>query len=81
MDAVAIDPDALRDTVQGVPGVIEVRSARSRHVGTHAEVDVVVSVDGDLTTAAAHEIADAIEDAIRAAFPAGQIAVHVEPHA
>lgn len=80
VDTAAIQPTELRATVDSVDGVLEVRTARSRHTGSSPAVDVVVSVDPHLTTTQAHEIADSIEALIRERFSAEDIVVHVEPH-
>jgi divalent metal cation (Fe/Co/Zn/Cd) transporter len=44
-----------------------------------AELDMMVSVDADLPTLEAHEIADEIERRIRAALPVEDVSIHVEP--
>ena len=78
-DATPRDPDDLRRVVRGVPGVREATRVRSRHDGTTLHVDVAVKVDPELSTRAAHEIADAIEQRLRSRFGAEDVLVHVEP--
>jgi divalent metal cation (Fe/Co/Zn/Cd) transporter len=43
-------------------------------------VDLVADVDGDVTLSAAHEIADRIEEAVKASHPdVVDVVVHLEP--
>jgi cation diffusion facilitator family transporter len=79
VDSSARDPDDLRRAVRGVPGVRDAPRVRSRHDGRTLRVDVSVTVDPELSTRAAHEIADAIEERLRARFGAEDVVVHVEP--
>jgi cation diffusion facilitator family transporter len=79
VDATATDPDALRRVVRDVPGVRDAIRVRSRQDGLTLRVDVVVTVDPQLSTRAAHEIADAIEERLRTRFGARDVLVHVEP--
>ncbi len=80
VDQAAIDSSELHAAVRAVPGVREVRQARSRHIGTRASVDVTVTVDRDLSNVEAHEIADNVEAAVHSVFDVAEIQVHVEPH-
>ena len=79
VDEVALDPAAIRDTVQGVAGVATVRRVRSRTVGDSAMIDLVVTVDPQLSTLRAHGIADQVERALADRFDVADIVVHVEP--
>lgn len=79
VDATARDPDDLRRAVRGIPGVRDAPRVRSRHDGRTLRVDVSVTVDPELSTRAAHEIADAIEAQLRRRFGAEDVTVHVEP--
>jgi len=79
VDSSAQDPDALRRAVRDVPGVRDAVRVRSRHDGRMLRVDVSVTVDPELSARAAHEIADAIEERLRARFGALDVMVHVEP--
>lgn len=79
VDRVALDADEVTRVVSDVDGVREVRRTRSRWIGTRPSVDVVVAVDAQLDTVAAHAIADAIEHAIEDSFGARDTTVHVEP--
>jgi divalent metal cation (Fe/Co/Zn/Cd) transporter len=41
--------------------------------------DVTIAVDGSLSVERAHELADAVEQAIATAFGPAEVSVHVEP--
>jgi cation diffusion facilitator family transporter len=79
VDSSAQNPDELRRAVRAVPGVREAVRVRSRYDGRTLRIDVAVTVDPDLSARAAHEIADAIEERLRARFDARDVVVHVEP--
>ncbi len=78
-DQVAVDPDVVVRIAGAVPGVRAVPAVRSRWSGSTAALDMTVSVDADLPTLGAHEIAAEIERRIRAALPVEDVSVHVEP--
>jgi len=80
VDQFAVEPETLRREVQGVPGVSNVRRIRSRWVGSNPAIDMVISVQPNLSTAEAHEIADAIERLLEERFHARDISIHIEPH-
>jgi len=80
LDERAIEADALRDIVEGVEGVLAVRRVRSRWIGSARAVDLVIEVDAQLPTAAAHEIADRLEDLLAERFDVHDVSIHVEPH-
>jgi cation diffusion facilitator family transporter len=52
---------------------------RARRAGSRRHVDLHVVVDADLTITQAHDIAEHIEDDIRACIPNTDVLVHVEP--
>ena len=79
LDAV---PPEVRARVAGaarVPGVVEVRQTRVRRSGPETFADVTVAVARELSIERAHEVASAVEEAIRAAVPGADATVHVEP--
>lgn len=80
VDQFAIEPETLRRVVKGVAGVREVSRIRSRGVGKNPAIDMVISVDPNLSTTEAHEIADTIEQLLEARFQARDISIHIEPH-
>jgi divalent metal cation (Fe/Co/Zn/Cd) transporter len=52
---------------------------RARRAGSRRHVDLHVLVDENLTITEAHDIAEHIEDDIRACIPNTDVLVHVEP--
>lgn len=79
VDRSAADPDELAAAIRAVEGVREVRRVRSQATGAGGRIEVTVSVDGRLSTAASHAIADRIESALARQFEAEDVTVHVEP--
>jgi cation diffusion facilitator family transporter len=80
VDARAVDAASLTKVVQGVELVRAVRGVRSRSTATgELFADVTIGVDGSLSVERAHELADAVERAIEAAFGPSVVTVHVEP--
>jgi cation diffusion facilitator family transporter len=79
VDQIAVDPDELAAAVAAVPGVRAARRVRSRAGAEAPRIDVVVSVDRQLSTEESHAIADAIERALRHRFASEEVTVHVEP--
>jgi cation diffusion facilitator family transporter len=72
--------EALSSVVSAVPGVQETRRVRSREGGSGPAVELVVSVDPNLSTADSHAIADEIERVIGEKFSVNDVTVHIEPH-
>lgn len=79
VDETSLEAAALIDVAQTVPGIIGVRRVRSRGSGTHAAVDMVALVAPLLSTVESHDLATAVEQAIRSAFPVESVIVHIEP--
>jgi len=80
VDEQAIEPEELRTAVLDVNGVRAIRRIRSRWVGSARAVDLVIEVDAQLPTAAAHEIADRVERLLADRFDVHDTSIHVEPH-
>jgi cation diffusion facilitator family transporter len=69
MDA-SLPPDvvtAIRGACQGVPGVLDVETLRTRHVGAYAWVDASVVVSSGIPVQQADEICASVDRAIREA--------------
>jgi cation diffusion facilitator family transporter len=79
-DRIAADPELVVELVRAVPGVREARRVRSMGAGGAVTMDVVVSVDPELSTADSHAIADAVESCLRERLGARDVTVHIEPH-
>lgn len=74
------NPEALSSVASAVDGVRETRRVRSREGGAGPAIDLVVTVDRNLSTADSHAIADEIERVISEKFSADDVTVHIEPH-
>jgi len=80
LDERAIEAGQLRAAVQNTDGVRAIRRVRSRWVGSARAVDLVIEVDAQLSTVAAHEIADKLEILLAERFDIHDVSIHVEPH-
>lgn len=79
-DRAVIPPEALAAVVRAVPEVRGCREVRTRGVAGAVYVDLVALLDGGLSLARAHEVADRIEAAVKAAHPEVlDVVVHLEP--
>lgn len=81
VDEYAIDPEDIKDAVMTVQGVKAAGRIRSRWIGSDIAIDIVISVDADLTTEESHHIADKVEVLIEEQFNVGDAFIHVEPYA
>ena len=61
-------------------GVLGVHDLRTRAAGPIRFIQMHLELDGDTRLAEAHEIADAVEAEIEAAFPGADVIVHQDPH-
>ncbi len=79
-DRAPIEVDELQRLAAGVTGVLRVHDVRTRGRGDAVYVDLTAHLDGAMSLAAAHEVADRIEDALVATHPEiVDVVVHVEP--
>ena len=79
-DRAVIPATAVANILNEVPGVVSCREIRTRGGPGAVYVDLVAHVDGDLSLRAAHEVADAIEEAVRRNHPeVVDVVVHLEP--
>jgi cation diffusion facilitator family transporter len=80
VDARAVDADQLAGIVRTIPGVMGVRSARSRRTSSgHLFAEVTILVDGTTSVSAAHDFTDDVERAIERELGTAEAIVHVEP--
>lgn len=79
VDSAQHDPWQLSQAIRLLDGVRSVRRVRSRQFGGGAAADVVVVVDGHLSTEMAHKIADNIERLLADRFEIHDTTVHIEP--
>jgi cation diffusion facilitator family transporter len=79
-DRAVIPAASVATVLRAVPGVASWRDIRTRGGPGSVYVDLVAHVDGDLSLRAAHDVADAIEEAVRKAHPdVVDVVVHLEP--
>lgn len=80
VDASAVDAARLSEIVRTIPGVVGVRSARSRRTSSgHLFAEVTILVDGSTSVSAAHDFTDDVERAIERELGTSEAIVHVEP--
>ena len=80
VDERAVQADELQRIVRGVPGIVGMRSVRSRYTASGILfAELTVAVGGATTVERAHELADRVEAAIAARYGAAEVTVHVEP--
>jgi cation diffusion facilitator family transporter len=80
VDARAVDADRLGSIVRTIPGVVGVRSVRSRRTASgHLFAEVTILVDGATSVSAAHDFTDDVERAIKRELGTAEAIVHVEP--
>jgi cation diffusion facilitator family transporter len=79
-DRAMIPAESLAGVVRDVPGVISWSDIRTRGGPGLVYVDLIARVDGELTLREAHDVADAIEEAVRRCHPeVVDVVVHLEP--
>lgn len=71
--------ERIKDIVLAHDQVEGLHDLRTRMSGTTAFIALHLEVDGDLTVNQAHDISDAVEEALRGAYPGAQVLVHQEP--
>ena len=79
VDQAAQEPDALRQTAEGVAGVDAATDIRSRLAAGVAFAELTIKVSGHLAVDQAHEIADAVERRLKDDLKLDRVVVHVEP--
>ncbi|MFO0727661.1 MAG: cation diffusion facilitator family transporter [Myxococcota bacterium] len=79
-DRAPLERGAVEGLVRGVDGVQAVRAVRSRGAPGSIYVDLTIEVDSSLSVEAAHQIADRVEETVKARFNgASDVLVHIEP--
>lgn len=73
------DRARIRDIATAHPEVMAVHDLRSRASGPQIFIQLHLELDGAMPLRRAHAIADAVEAAIRAAFPHAEIIIHQDP--
>ncbi|MCM0021660.1 MAG: cation diffusion facilitator family transporter [Tagaea sp.] len=76
-------PEATRTRILAIaraqPLILDVHDLRTRAVGPNISVQMHLEIDGALTLNEAHAAADAVEEAVFAAFPGADVIVHLDP--
>ena len=76
-------PDEERARVRAIaeshPEVTAVHDIRTRGAGPTAFIQLHIEMDGAMNLLRAHEISDAVEQQLRAAFPHAEIIIHEDP--
>ena len=71
----------LRRTAEAVEGVHNVEKCRIRKSGIGLQMDLHVTVDGDMSVRNGHDIAHAVQDALLASsLNVADAVIHIEPH-
>ncbi len=73
------DRERIKEIALAHPDVIECHDLKTRSAGLNSFIQLHISMDGGLTLDAAHEISDAVEDNILAAFPNAEVIIHADP--
>ncbi len=73
------DRDYIRTVVSAHPQVRGLHDLRTRSDGGKCFIEFHLELDGNLTLTAAHDIADALEQSLRAHFQQAEILIHQEP--
>jgi divalent metal cation (Fe/Co/Zn/Cd) transporter len=81
VDERALPDTAIRSLAEGVSGVKSAYDIRSRGGGAAQlrYAEVTIAVDRDANVAAAHAIADQVEDRLKRELRLNEVTVHVEP--
>jgi len=78
-DEYSIEPELISRSIENINGLRQIRRIRSRWIGADKSIDLIVSVDPQLSTKESHEIASTIERRIEDDFGITDISIHVEP--
>jgi len=79
VDVRAIPTQSIQDAAQAVDGVKRAYGIRSREGAHERFAEVTIAVDRDANVAAAHAIADEVEDRLKRDLHLQEVTVHVEP--
>src|SRR5439155_166101 len=79
VDERALPTGEIRQTAEGVPGVKSAYGIRSRGPSDLRYAEVTIAVDRKADVAAAHAIADQVEERLKNDLQLHEVTVHVEP--
>lgn len=69
----------LQEILNADPRIVGYHRVRARRAGSQRHIDLHLLLDPELSLRVAHDLAEEIEDRIRAAFPGVVVMTHVEP--
>jgi ferrous-iron efflux pump FieF len=69
----------VRAIAEGHPDVTAVHDIRTRIAGPTTFIQLHLEMDGAINLLRAHEISDAVEAQLQAAFPQAEIMIHEDP--
>ena len=69
----------IKDIVLAHPEVQGLHDLRTREAGNTQFIELHVEIDGTMSIGDAHDVTDAIEAELFAAFPAAEVILHQEP--
>jgi ferrous-iron efflux pump FieF len=73
------DRARIRTLAEAHPEVRSVHDLRTRAAGPTSFIQLHLEMDGGMTLARAHEVSDAVEKDILAAFPQAEVMIHQDP--
>jgi ferrous-iron efflux pump FieF len=71
--------EKIREIALSHPEVAAAHDLRTRVAGPTAFIQIHIEMDGDMSLIRAHEISDAVEARLRAAYPHAEIIIHQDP--
>ncbi len=79
VDEFAIDPEKIIELTLKEEAVLKVSRVRSRWIGNHASLDMIIQVAPEISLEVSHQICDRLESRIERTFEITDISIHVEP--
>ncbi|MGA9797182.1 MAG: cation diffusion facilitator family transporter [Rhizomicrobium sp.] len=81
MDRELVDADRerIKAIVRAHPQVLSLHDLRTRAAGIHAFIQFHIELDPQMNLLRAHEVSDAVESELRAAFPHAEVIIHQDP--
>lgn len=73
------DRQRIRDISLSHPAVRKIHDLRTRVSGPSRFIQLHIEMDGNMTLLQAHEISDAVEERLQAAFPDAEVMIHQDP--
>jgi ferrous-iron efflux pump FieF len=73
------DRQRIKEIARSNPDVRNVHDLRTRSSGQQQFIQLHLELDGDMPLRKAHDVSDAVEDLIRAAFPKADVIIHQDP--